>query len=219
MISLKKRETTHSKCRNCWHWSRISSFQPWFLYIKWLFTKTSAVQKLCAWVKRASKRKTNTSNHSSNTIYLLTVQNKSKIEPRKGICVKKHVQIRFEWEHIHPTHCYILNAVYITLDYITLAVFLSKWKAFSQEDRRICIKSTSFPHRRGHTLSLLRKINISAQTKLLKYGARIRSACFPPTQTLPLMLDVKIAFSLHRLCHKHLQMYICFILFYSSLKK
>lgn len=29
-------------------------------------------------------------------------------------------------ENIHLTHCYILYAVYITLDYISLAVFLSK---------------------------------------------------------------------------------------------
>lgn len=84
---------------------------------------------------------------------------------------KEHVQIRSEREHIHPTHCYILYAVYITLDYITLAVFLSKWKAFSQEDRRkmyqIYFISTQ---ERAHTLSLLRKINISAQTNSWNMG-------------------------------------------------
>lgn len=202
-------------------YKRLSSFQLWFLYIKWVFTKTSAVQKLCAWVKRASTHKTNTSITALSPFIYLQYKTSQKLNQERGYVWKKHVQIRSEWEHIHPTHCYILYAVYITLDYITLAVFLSKWKAFSQEDRRICIKSTSFPHRRGHTLSLLRKIYVSAQTKLWNMGREFdqlwSAACFPPT--LPLMLDVKIAFSSHRLYHKHLQMYICFILFYSSLKK
>lgn len=182
---LKEKRRT-SNVRTLVSYKRASSFQPWFLYTKWIFTKTSAVQKLCTWVKRASTHKLLHRITAPSPCVYLQYKTSQKLNRERGICVKKHVQICSS----EPTHCYILYAVYITL-----AVFLSKWKAFSREDRRICIKSTSFPHRRGHTLSLLRKKSTSLHKLTLEIrGENLISSSFPLTQTQPLMFDGKIAF-------------------------
>jgi len=108
MISLKKEKKEKQRTAYVVTAERASSFQPWFLYIKWLFTKTSAVQKLCAWVKRASKRKTNTSNHGSDTIYIyLQYKTSQKLNQERGYVWKNMFEsVSSENTSIRPTATY-----------------------------------------------------------------------------------------------------------------